>query len=204
MKKNIFLDCGTFVGEGLDHFIPLFNMDESWIIKTFEANPITFEHNKNNQKYNYVEYVNMAVSDRDGIVELNLETSDNSFCSSPEASQGSSIIPISEWNPWKESLNNDNTRKHFYKKVSVNCFDLSKYIKDNFALTDNLIIKMDIEGAEYQVLQKMINDNTIDYVTEIFIEFHSNYFENLNVVKNLEMQIIKILDERKVKFNQWH
>jgi len=33
---------------------------------------------------------------------------------------------------------------------------------------------MDIEGAEYDVLKKMIKDKSIDYIKMAFIEFHWN------------------------------
>ena len=31
---------------------------------------------------------------------------------------------------------------------------------------------MDIEGAEYEVLKKMIGEDTINYVDKLYVEFH--------------------------------
>ena len=33
-------------------------------------------------------------------------------------------------------------------------------------------MKLDIEGAEYQVIPKMMKDGTFDYINELWIEWH--------------------------------
>jgi FkbM family methyltransferase len=56
-------------------------------------------------------------------------------------------------------------------KSLVPCIDFSKWILNNF-INDYVIIKMDIEGAEFDVLEKMIKDNSIKCVKIIYLEFH--------------------------------
>jgi hypothetical protein len=47
-------------------------------------------------------------------------------------------------------------------------------------------LKLDIEGAEYDVLWKMIKENTIKMVDELYVEFHS---DTLPKKKNFECEL---------------
>jgi len=61
-----------------------------------------------------------------------------------------------------------------YKIGEVVCIDLSKWILDKFYKTDYIILKLDIEGAEYDVLEKMIVDGSLEYINKLFIEWHNH------------------------------
>ena len=58
------------------------------------------------------------------------------------------------------------------REVEVPTFDLSQFIADNFHESDEVILKIDIEGAEYSVIDKMLTDGTFKYVDNFFLEFH--------------------------------
>jgi len=60
---------------------------------------------------------------------------------------------------------------------------------------------MDIEGAEYDVLEKMIDKGTIDFVNELIVEFH-NEMDEL-ITKNRHLQLVKRL-KKKVKLMLWY
>ena len=64
-------------------------------------------------------------------------------------------------------------------QLTVNSIDFSKFIKDNFEISDYLIVKMDIEGAEYKVIEKMLENKTFEYVDEFYIEFHGGKIKDL-------------------------
>ena len=64
-------------------------------------------------------------------------------------------------------------------RTTVSCIDFSKFIKDNFKLLDYIIVKMDIEGAEYKVIEKMLEDKTFEYIDEFYIEFHGGKIKDL-------------------------
>lgn len=170
-SKNVFLDLGTHYGQGLRQFIRMFRMDEEWEIHTFEANPITFDIFKK-QFYNQTPWVksyNKAISDNYGNVKINIESPPNEG----ETGAGSSIIDLDEWDPWEGKL-----RNNFKTSALVDCIDLSDFIIKNFNKTDNIIVKMDIEGSEYHTLEKMIEDKSIDYISKIFVEWHSGFFSD--------------------------
>ena len=68
--------------------------------------------------------------------------------------------------------------------VCVTSIDLSKWIISNFSLNDYIILKLDIEGAEYEVLEKMIRDNSISYVDKLYIEFHQDRIPEIAIERH--------------------
>ena len=54
--------------------------------------------------------------------------------------------------------------------LTVDCFDFSAWLTD---LDQQIVLKMDIEGAEYQLLERMLEDGTDRYLEELLIEWHS-------------------------------
>jgi FkbM family methyltransferase len=194
---NVFLDLGTHYGQGLEHFMRQFNMDQTWTIHTFEANPITYGIYKTqyHQKTPWVEAHNEAVTVYDGVIELNIETPPGEG----DTGQGTSIVDMDKWAPWDGTL-----RPNFQKVVEVRCIDLSRFIRENFSPSDNIIIKMDIEGAEYDILDKMIENNTLkEYVNFIAVEWHSRFFTNKDEMKQREVDIQKYLSENKIGHASW-
>lgn len=195
---NIFLDLGTHYGQGLREFMRRYLMDEAWNIYTFEANPITYGIYVNNY-HNltpWVKHHNKAVSDHDGLVMVNIETPPGEG----ETGMGSSIMGIDSWNPW--GLSNPD-KNHFKTTAEVPCIDISRFIQENFHQDDRIIVKMDIEGAEFQVLEKMITDKTILRVKEIWIEFHENFFNNPDPYRIRKAAILKYLSENRIVFHEW-
>jgi hypothetical protein len=51
---------------------------------------------------------------------------------------------------------------------------LSRWLRDNTTIFDYVILKLDVEGAEYNILEKMIRDRTIRRINHLFIEWHWN------------------------------
>jgi FkbM family methyltransferase len=147
--KNVLLDLGTHYGQGLREFIERFGVNDTWTVYTFEANPVTFEIFKKDY-HNLTPFVgacNVSVSDHFGTITLNIESPPNEGVTG----QGSSVIPLDNWDPW----GNTTSGTHFKTQATVNCLDFSKFIADNFTKEDNIIVKMDIEGSEYDVLEKI-------------------------------------------------
>jgi FkbM family methyltransferase len=57
-------------------------------------------------------------------------------------------------------------------KSGVESIDISKFILDNFSKEDYIVLKMDIEGAEYKVVDKMYNDGSLNYISKFYGELH--------------------------------
>jgi FkbM family methyltransferase len=56
--------------------------------------------------------------------------------------------------------------------IQVDCIDIAKFIENNFDKDDLIYLRMDIEGAEFGVLNHLINTGIASYIDEFWIEFH--------------------------------
>jgi FkbM family methyltransferase len=56
--------------------------------------------------------------------------------------------------------------------IFIESIDFGKWLQKNFTIHDHIMVSLDIEGAEYEVLNKMIMDQTIKYIDGLFVEFH--------------------------------
>lgn len=194
---NVFLDLGTHFGQGLQQFMHAFNMDQSWIIHTFEANPTTYNKfiNEYHKQVPWVIAHNKAIMDYDGRIVINIETPPGEG----DTGMGTSVIGLDKWNPWDGTL-----RQNFQRSVEVDCINFSQFIRDNFVPEDNIIIKMDIEGAEYDVLEKMIEDETLkDYVNLLSPEWHSRFFTNADEIREREQRIVQYMAANNVRLGEW-
>lgn len=65
------------------------------------------------------------------------------------------------------------------KPIQTQAFDFAEYLLNNFKETDFLVVKMDIEGAEYVVVPKLIETGAIRLIDEIFLEGHTAQFNKI-------------------------
>jgi FkbM family methyltransferase len=71
------------------------------------------------------------------------------------------------------------TRTGVTRPVDVPSFDFSQWVKTTFSKADYVILSMDIEGAEYEVLDKMFADGSVDYLDRLYVEFHEDVLTNV-------------------------
>ena len=175
---NYFLDCGTHFGQGITQISSIYNMDSFWKIYTFEANPTTFKIFNENQyneiklRYPLLESMWCAISNKTGEMQMNIEIPPNEG----ETGQGSSIINKTLWNPQNGTLTfADST-------VTVPTINFSEWILNNIHKNpgDTVIVKLDIEGSEYSVLEQMLEDGSINLIDELLVEFHHHFFTNID------------------------
>ncbi len=53
----------------------------------------------------------------------------------------------------------------------VKCFDFSAWFA---GLEGDVVVKMDIEGSEYELLERMLDDGTAGKVKELLVEWHGD------------------------------
>jgi len=108
-------------------------------------------------RYLPTELIRKAVSTHDGTVAFTVDPIDgdgSSICA------GKDVV-------FDKSLSNEEC-----PTVTVDCIDLSAFLKRTVLPGDYLCLKLDVEGAEYEILEKMIREGTIDLVNELLVEFH--------------------------------
>jgi FkbM family methyltransferase len=145
---KVFIDLGAYDGDTLEEAIELFeDVDVFYAFEPFESSFRTLgEKFGNNPK---VVLVKKAASDVDGEEQLFLKK---------RGAEGHSLC---------SKKNNVSS-----ESISIESVDFSKYLSDNFSEDDEIILKVNIEGAEYKMFDKMIKDGTVVYIDKIFCEWH--------------------------------
>lgn len=193
---NYFIDCGTHFFEGLSHFHNVYNFDTSWIIHSFEANPITFRKAANiipTKIKATVNLMNTAVYTKNEYVVVHCDTFDGMGCG-----QGSNILT----NPPDRDKVFHNQFK--YNEYKVKAIDFVEFL-NNLIDVERLIIKMDIEGSEFDVLQHMLNKTLIHPIEHMYVEFHDRFFDDMEKYAKLRHKLChQLVDTNKVKIlEEW-
>lgn len=192
--KKYFLDCGTHLCEGLKSFIDKGIIDKNFEIHTFEANPECNIDERVKEIPFIIKTHNVAVWVEDGFVDFNQENHKKSRTESP--TDGKSDI-----DGWGSSIEGIGFEHPGYEtKVSVPSIDFSRYLR-NLPIDSLIICKMDIEGSEYQVLRKLINDKTICRINKLYVEFHSRFVKSESVES--EEELIKQIRDLGIELQTW-
>lgn len=104
-------------------------------------------------------------------------------------SQGNTLL--------KEKVEKD---KRTYKEKSVECVSLSNWIKQNFNKKDTIILKLDIEGAEYEVIKDLYKNEIFKFIDVFFCEIHG-----LKCGKGIDetKDLLKLLENANIKPYVW-
>lgn len=89
--------------------------------------------------------------------------------------------------------------------VEVEGIDFTKWFEETVQPSeeDYVMMKMDIEGAEYEVLEKMIAKDLMKYVSELIIEFHFHMNDTISAERHQKLE--KALRNQKgLKLTIWH
>ena len=103
----------------------------------------------------------------------------------------------------KEQIKDTEERNKLYKwheDIEVESIDLSKWIMNNFSKEDLIVLKMDIEGAEYKIIPKMFEDGSVNYINYAFIEWHDWVMPEF---KNSTGELVRRLQQANVQLGGW-
>jgi len=101
-------------------------------------------------------------------------------------------------NPQGSTIVKEKQRVESMFETIVEGFDFSEWLKQ--FKDDYVIINMDIEGAEYDVLSKMIDDGTITIPKRIYYENHAHKIYNPRYIE-LARVVEEKMNKLGVKFN---
>lgn len=171
-REHIFIDCGSNLGQGAKWFSKFY---KPAIFKYYfiEPNPQCFEvlkeliHTKQFEGRDHV-IIPKALSTTDGFIDLYGVTNLNN---SKEPSLGCSI---------NKDHNSGVDCKIIDQPISVPCISFGQLLR---SLAENdpnaiIIVKMDIESAEYKVLESILKSGDAALIRYIYIEFHSQYMSD--------------------------
>lgn len=69
-------------------------------------------------------------------------------------------------------------RVDYANGITVRTMDFDRWFHENFADDDQIVVKMDIEGAEYKVLQRMLLSGSLRLIDELRVEWHWQRYPN--------------------------
>ena len=149
--RHIFIDGGAHVGESIRSFkrTRMFR-DHRWDIFAFECNP---DLAASLPRAPDVTVLNQAMWTNAGSIAFFL--TQETTCSSVfrEAGMG----------------------KLAKRRVEVPCIDFATWLCDHTRPEDFVILKLDVEGAEYPILDHLLASDVTNRIDMLFIELHSSW-----------------------------
>lgn len=178
-KGDIFIDCGANIGQ---ETLPAANLGA--IVFAFEPDPNAFNVlKKNSANYSNITIIAKAVGHQYGKFKLYFhQNADNDPV---KWSTGSSILNF------KSNIN----KEHF---IEVEVIDLVEFIE---SLGKEIkVLKIDVEGAEPEIIEKIIESEVYKKIGKIFVETHEHKIPEIEdkileikaKIKNLKIKNIDL------------
>jgi len=171
---KVLIDCGAHNGNILELLIEKLGPFDR--IYAFECNPEFKKYPPN------VTYMQAAVWTKNGEIDFYL---------SPLGTKPSSLL--------KEKTTGKLDIEH---PIKVRCIDFSQWLKNTITKYDHVTMKMNIEGAEYDVLEKLIKDETIKLIDALYVSFHRSKLDLPDLLKR-ENSIKTALTFRNISISDW-
>lgn len=176
--RKVFIDLGAYDGDTIEQFYNwghLLGDPYEFEVYAFEPNP---EHQEKLKKLEdtkpKLKVSNKAAWTYDGFIDFTVDDVGSTIMQSKKNWGNGMIIPVP-------------------------CFDFSTWLKQ--FKNDYVIVKMDIEGAEFSVLEKMIIEGSIWAVDRLWAEMHPNKVTDYTTTyKNNLVAQLKVMTD----FWEWH
>lgn len=174
--RKIFIDGGANLGQSTEAFCNQKDVLKDYEIFCFE--PSQDEMNLLNPLKNKLAKLEEQVK-KITLINKTIWTEDGEITFYDKGTESNSIFLRDQF------INNPNV-----KKVTVGSVNFSKWIQENFSKDDHIILKLDIEGAEYEVFDQLCEDGIITWFNKIYAEIHGiksgkSYQETVALVEQI-------------------
>lgn len=169
----IFIDAGFWEGRALEIYKQKGLVDDSWTIYAFEPNPVLDVQHDIDRIGLPVKFIKKAVWTEDGRKTFKISGRPDAASLTGTSGHGDSQI------------------------VRVQTIDFSKFVSN--LPNEPIICNMDIEGAEFFILPKMIEDGSIDKIDILEVEFHHRLMadyeksDSENIITELYRHNVKVI-----------
>jgi FkbM family methyltransferase len=167
--QKIFVDCGFNAGEMLERLVKAL---PDFQFYGFEVNYQYFAATAAELQKRHPNILGLnfsAVSDHDGTASFHIAGQKGGIL----RAEATTILPELH----KEEFTDE-------RPYEVPAIDFSRWLTETAARHTGadgskpfVAVKMDIEGAEYAVLEKLVRDGTITLISELIVEFHTEQFD---------------------------
>lgn len=194
-SKGLFLDCGSNIGQGFEFFRKHFKK-QYFDYELFEPNPncLPFLHEicKKLPDHN-IKIHEKAIGVRNETLTFYGLSEQNG---GGALSQGGSIL---------REHNSGIYASEEKTAIQVNSINFCDFLRDKINSYELIVIKMDIEGGEYEVLEHLLKENLFNSIDSMFCEFHSQYMKAEEKVKfrKKEIDFISSVANTSCRFNLW-
>ena len=110
--------------------------------------------------------------------------------------QGSSILDLKDWKAGPHI-------GVFQEQLQIPCIDFAQWIKDHCDQQDHIVCKLDIEGAEYQVLSRMLDLDVMSWIDCLYVEWHAQMINNAQLLAQ-EIDLRKAINSLGITLVEWH
>jgi FkbM family methyltransferase len=197
-RNGIFIDCGAHVGEAYEHFSKVYP-DHDYVM--YEPNPhchkvLVERYGNTNGNIPMLTIHNCAVFTHNGPMQL-------------YANPGLFSTEVSESDGFSDgcSLLKEHNSLHYTASevCTVQCVDISDVISKVVASGySDVILRLDVEGSEYDILEKLYTTNQIALIKKLIVEFHAQY-SSCPRMKAREQAIIARLNMSPfIEVEVWH
>jgi len=174
MIKKVFIDGGSNLGQSVRKFRQIYDVQNEYIYYMFEPNKKMYDTFFLNTEFNDCFKYNIALSNKNE-KDVKLWGGDNSH---------SSIECGATINSSKKIT--DRFQENEY--ILVDTIMLSDFIKQNFKNEEEITLKLDIEAAEYDVFEDLINTGVINRISKVYCEFHTDKLKHLDYLSYKERE----------------
>lgn len=88
----------------------------------------------------------------------------------------------------------------YTRSTTVPCLDFSNWLRRMLGGYNEIVVKVDIEGAEYVLLERMIQDHTLGLVTRMMCEWHIDRYPEIGMERH---DVLKAKVGELTKLENW-
>ena len=195
-QKGLFLDCGSNVGQGFEFFRKYYPT-KMYDYILFEPNPFCFQELL--KKYASLNSSGVRIEN----TAVGIANGDIDFFGLDEEKGGKYSVGGSILQQHNSKIYTTPNNASF----KVTSIDFAIFLQDMLMKNQysTVIMKLDIEGGEYPVLDSLISKNLLARFETIYVEFHSQYMSNdiAEHYRSKEKEFLKYSKKNQIRVIQW-
>ncbi|XP_071947593.1 uncharacterized protein [Antedon mediterranea] len=168
--RKILLDCGANMASTVSLFRETYPDGKEFIIHSFEIDDRLAPYFSPYK--NHTLHCPLGVADSDGNMTAFSESAwspDKGKNNGRDMQWGGGTLYVDK--DERADTKSGGRRKLSYR-TKIPTTDLSKWIRENTKKEDYVILKLDVEGAEFSILQKMLKEGTFAWIDKYYGEYH--------------------------------
>ncbi len=173
--NKIFIDGGSHLGESVKKFRSLYDNNNEFIYYMFEPNLLLFDNFKDKEEFKDCHKFNVGLSSKNES-NVKLWGGDN---------KRYGLITCGATLNESKKENDQYTDTEF---SLINIISLSEFITKEFTDDEYIVLKLDVEGSEYDILEDLIATEVISTISKVYCEFHGQWLNESYKQREIEIK----------------